>query len=60
MFSHGAGLLQTGAAKRAENQFNGVAASFSGEAQAAAVRFRFLWRLERDRLASPRRDGSLH
>jgi hypothetical protein len=31
MFSYPAGILQTAAAKRAENQFNGVAASSSGE-----------------------------
>jgi hypothetical protein len=31
MFSHPAGLLQTAAAKRAENHFNGAAASSSGD-----------------------------
>jgi hypothetical protein len=31
MFSYPAGLLQTRAAKRAENHFNGVCASSSGE-----------------------------
>jgi hypothetical protein len=31
MFSHQVGILQTAAAKRAENRFNGVAASSSGE-----------------------------
>jgi hypothetical protein len=32
MFSYPAGFLQTTAAKRAENHFNGVSASSSGEA----------------------------
>jgi hypothetical protein len=31
MFSHRTALLQTGAAKRAENRFNGVVGSSSGE-----------------------------
>jgi hypothetical protein len=31
MFSYRAGILQMGAAKRAENRFNGVTASSSGE-----------------------------
>jgi hypothetical protein len=31
MFSYPAGILQTRAAKRAENHFNGVAATSSGE-----------------------------
>jgi hypothetical protein len=37
MFSYPPGLLQMRTAKRAENRFNGVAASSSGEAQSRAT-----------------------
>jgi hypothetical protein len=39
MFSYRAGLLQTRAAKRAENRFNGAGASSSGEDLPAAEEF---------------------